>query len=104
MPTELQYIYACASGADCHNLGMDQALKDFWKDPLEFVVAEAARLDAPLSEIMEEADVDMSSWRRWKRGAFQPSLRKFSEIIFALQRRADNPSNKDEHGRPDRAA
>lgn len=77
---------------------MEENIKDFWKDPLGFVVAEAARLDVSLEEIMEEADVDMSSWRRWKRGAFQPSLRKFSEIIFALQRRADNPSKQEAHG------
>jgi len=94
----LQCIYACASGAGCHNPGMDQAVKDFWEDPLEFVVAEAHALDVPLESIMEEADVDMSSWRRWRRGAFQPSLRKFSEIIYALQRRADNPSKQEAHG------
>jgi hypothetical protein len=77
---------------------MHIAVRDFWKDPLEFVVAEAKSLDVPLETIMEEADVDMSSWRRWRRGAFQPSLRKFSEIISALQRRADNPSKQEAHG------
>jgi len=61
----------------------------FWAQPLVYVEEICKEIDVPLKDIVKEAGVDFSSWRRWRRGECEPSFRKFQEIVWALAKHTD---------------
>ena len=63
----------------------------FWRAPFrevaEEVVSRCAAANVSLPEILGEAGVTHSTWRRWRSGSVSPSFSKFGPIVLALHKR-----------------
>lgn len=58
------------------------------------VLAIEGRLKAagvPVQSLLEAAEVDRSTWTRWKSGSFQPRLSKWFDVAAAAERLLDKP-------------
>lgn len=46
-----------------------------------------AKIDLPVSNVLEDARVDWSTWWRWKQGKSSPTLGTLSRVTSALEKR-----------------
>lgn len=66
---------------------MDETFFRFWDRPLDWVADQCKLLGIDIMDLVrKEAGVDESLWRRWVRGACEPSFRTFKPIVYAVER------------------
>lgn len=46
-----------------------------------------AKINLPVSNVLEDAGVDWSTWWRWKQGKSSPTLGTLSRVTSALEKR-----------------
>ena len=63
----------------------------FWAAPFlevaEAITNECGKKQVSLREVLAEAGVSMSTWRRWRNGSVSPTFDKFGAIVLALHNR-----------------
>jgi len=63
----------------------------FWRAPFsevaEAVTAKAKRAGLSLPDLLREAEVSISTWKRWKNGSVAASFDKFGTIVGVLEHR-----------------
>jgi hypothetical protein len=91
----------CAERSSAHVLDAVRAMiilhaminldETFWRAPFsevaDEVVSRCAAAQVSLPEILGEAGVTHSTWRRWRSGSVSPSFSKFGPIVLALHKR-----------------
>tara|TARA_Y100000310_G_scaffold181761_1_gene181772 strand:+ start:969 stop:1232 length:264 start_codon:yes stop_codon:yes gene_type:complete len=67
----------------------------FWRAPFEEVAAEvhilANRAGVNFRDLLQEAGVSISTWKRWKNGSVAASFDKFGAIIKVLEIHVKQP-------------
>ncbi len=61
---------------------------NFWRAPFsevaDAVIAQCKTAGVALNQVLQEAGVSISTWRRWKNGTVAASFDKFAAIVEAL--------------------